>query len=114
MLVVKTYAFLVIAIIFEIVAVSALKSSNEFTRLWPTLLSLTCYCCSLFFLTLVLRSMSLGVTYAVWSGIGIVFVALVGVFYHKETLDLPAVIGILLILAGVVILNLYSNVVHSN
>jgi len=58
--------------------------------------------------------MSLGVTYAIWSGIGIVFVALIGVFYHKEALDLPAVIGILLILAGVLILNLYSTVVHTS
>lgn len=110
----KAYTFLVIAIVFELVAVSALKSSNEFTRLWPSVLSLACYCGSLFFLTLVLRSLPLGVTYAIWSGIGIVFVAVVGVFYHKETLDLPAVVGILLILAGVVILNLYSTVVNSN
>jgi len=109
---VKTYAFLIIAILFELIAVTALKSSNEFTRLWPSVLSLAGYCCSLFFLTLVLRSMSLGVTYAIWSGIGIVFVAVIGVFYHKETLDLPAVIGITLILAGVIILNLYSTVVN--
>ena len=110
---VKTYAFLIIAIIFELIAVTALKSSQEFSRFWPSVISLAGYCGSLFFLTLVLRTMSLGVTYAIWSGVGIVFVAVIGVFYHKETLDLPAVIGITLILAGVLILNLYSDVVDS-
>lgn len=110
---VKAYTFLVIAILFELVAVTALKSSNGFTRVWPTIIMLSCYCGSMFFLSLVLRTLPLGITYAVWSGIGIVFIAVIGVFYHKEVLDLPAVIGISLILSGVVILNLFSNVVHN-
>lgn len=108
----KTYAFLFIAILTEIIAANALKSSDQFTRLWPSLLSLSCYGVSLFFLTLVLKQIPLGVTYAIWSGVGIVFVALIGVFYHKEILDLPAMIGMLLIIAGVVIINLYSKTVN--
>ncbi|RVU84825.1 QacE family quaternary ammonium compound efflux SMR transporter [Leucothrix sargassi] len=107
----KTYAILVIAILAEIVAANALKSSNQFTRLWPTVISLSCYCVSLFFLTLVLKKMTLGVTYAIWSGLGIVFVALIGVMYHKETLDLPAVIGMLMIIGGVIVINLFSKVI---
>ena len=109
----KTYAIMVIAIIAEIIAANALKSSNQFTRLWPTVISLTCYCVSLFLLTLVLKKMSLGVTYAIWSGLGIVFVAIIGVLYHKEALDFPAVLGMFLIIAGVIVINMFSTVVNS-
>ncbi len=109
----KTYAILVIAIIAEIIAANALKSSNQFTRLWPTVISLSCYCVSLFLLTLVLKKMSLGVTYAIWSGLGIVFVAIIGVLYHKEALDIPAVVGMFLIITGVVVINVFSTVVNS-
>jgi len=110
---IKTYIILAIAIFAEIVAANALKSSNQFTRLWPTVLSLSCYCVSLFFLTLVLKKMSLGITYAIWSGMGIVFVAIIGVLYHKEALDLPAVLGMILIITGVIIINVFSKVVGS-
>ncbi|PWQ95337.1 DMT family transporter [Leucothrix arctica] len=109
----KTYAILVVAILAEIIAANALKSSNQFTRVWPTVLSLSCYCVSLFLLTLVLKKMSLGITYAIWSGMGIVFVAIIGVLWHKEALDMPAVLGMLLIIAGVMVINLFSKVVGS-
>ena len=110
---IKTYAIMVVAILAEIIAANALKSSHQFTRLWPTVLSLSCYCVSLFLLTLVLKKMSLGITYAIWSGLGIVFVALIGVLYHKEALDLPAVIGMVMIIGGVVVINVFSKVVGS-
>jgi small multidrug resistance pump len=109
----KTYAILVVAILAEIIAANALKSSNQFTRVWPTVLSLSCYCVSLFLLTLVLKKMSLGITYAIWSGMGIVFVAIIGVLYHKETLDLPAVIGMVMIIGGVLVINMFSKVIGS-
>ncbi len=108
----KTYIILVIAIIAEIIAANALKSSEQFTRLWPTVLSLSCYCVSMFLLTLVLKHMSLGITYAIWSGVGIVFVAIIGVLYHKETLDLPAIAGMVLIIAGVILINVYSKAIN--
>ncbi len=108
----KTYALLLIAIMAEIVAANALKSSNQFTRLWPTVLSLSCYGVSLFLLTLVLKQIPLGITYAIWSGVGIVFVALIGVLHHKEALDAPAIIGMGLIVAGVVVINLFSKAVN--
>ena len=108
----KTYIFLILAIIAEIVAANALKSSNQFTKLWPSVLSLSCYGVSLFLLTLVLKKIPLGVTYAIWSGVGILFVALIGVLYHKEVLDWPAVLGMALIIGGVIIINLFSKTVN--
>jgi small multidrug resistance pump len=108
----KTYLFLILAIIAEIVAANALKSSNQFTKLWPSVLSLSCYGVSLFLLTLVLKKIPLGVTYAIWSGVGILFVALIGVLYHKEVLDWPAVLGMALIIGGVIIINLFSKTVN--
>lgn len=108
----KTYAFLIIAIITEIIAANALKSSHQFTRFWPSVISLSCYGVSLFLLTLVLKQIPLGITYAIWSGVGIVLIALIGVLFHKEVLDLAAIIGMGLIIAGVVIINLYSKTVN--
>lgn len=108
----KTYIFLILAIIAEIVAANALKSSNQFTKLWPSVLSLSCYGVSLFLLTLVLKKIPLGVTYAIWSGVGILFVALIGVLYHKEVLDWPAILGMSLIIGGVIIINLFSKTVN--
>ena len=100
-----------VAILAEIIAANALKSSHQFTRLWPSVLSLTSYGISLFLLTLVLKQIPLGVTYAIWSGVGIVFVALIGVLYHKEVMDLPAIIGMALIIAGVIVINLFSKTI---
>ncbi|HPQ96489.1 MAG: multidrug efflux SMR transporter [Thiothrix sp.] len=108
----KTYALLFIAIVTEIVAANALKSSHQFTRLWPSVLSLSCYGISLFLLTLVLKQLPLGITYAIWSGVGIVFVALIGMLWHNEVLDWGAVTGMGLIIAGVVVINLFSKTVH--
>lgn len=68
---------------------------------------------SLFFFTLVLKKLSLGITYAIWSGLGIVFIAVIGVLYHKETIDLPAIVGLSLIIAGVVVINVFSNTVNA-
>lgn len=108
----KTYIFLILAIIAEIIAANALKSSGQFTKLWPSVLSLSCYGISLFLLTLVLKKIPLGVTYAIWSGVGILFIALIGVLYHKEVLDWAAILGMALIIGGVIIINLFSKTVN--
>lgn len=108
----KTYIFLILAIIAEIIAANALKSSSQFTKLWPSVLSLSCYGISLFLLTLVLKKIPLGVTYAIWSGVGILFIALIGVLYHKEVLDWAAILGMALIIGGVIIINLFSKTVN--
>lgn len=105
---VTTYAALVIAVVFEIIATSFLKASEQFTRLWPTVMMGLCYMAAFYFLSYTLRTMPVGIAYALWSGIGIVLISLVGLIVFHQSLDLPALVGIGLILAGVLIINLMS------
>jgi small multidrug resistance pump len=105
------YVYLLIAIIAEVMATSSLKASQSFTRLLPSLVVIVGYGAAFYFLSLSLKGIGVGVAYALWSGIGIVLLSVVGVVVFGEKIDLPAVIGFALIVAGVVILNLYSNVV---
>lgn len=105
------YFYLAIAIIAEVAATSALKASAEFTRLVPSLIVIVGYGIAFYCMTLVLRTIPVGVTYAVWAGLGIVLVTIVGAVLYKEIPDLPAVIGIGLIIAGVVVINVYSNTI---
>jgi small multidrug resistance pump len=103
-----TYAFLFTAIVLEVIGTSALKASEQFTRLLPILIMVICYGASFFFLSLVLRTLPVGIAYAIWSGLGIVLISMVGVIWFKQTLDLPALVGLGLIVAGVVVVNLFS------
>ena len=103
-----TYIYFAAAIISEVVATSALKASEQFTKLTPSLIVIIGYCISFYLVTLVLRTIPVGITYAIWAGVGIVLVALVGAILYKQIPDLPAVIGMGLIVAGVVIINVYS------
>lgn len=102
------FAYLAIAIAAEIMATSALKSAAEFTRLWPSLLVVLGYVTAFYFLSLSLRVVSVGIAYAIWSGVGVVAIAVIAWLVHGERLDLPALIGIGLILAGCVVINLWS------
>jgi len=102
------YLYLAIAIIAEVIATSALKASAEFTKLVPSIIVVVGYCVAFYFLTLVLRSIPIGISYAIWSGLGIVLISLVGIFVYKEIPDTPALIGMALIIAGVVVINLFS------
>jgi len=102
------WLFLSIAIVSEVTATSALKASNGFTRLWPSLIVVIGYASAFYFLSLTLRTIPVGVTYAVWSGVGIVLVAIIGWVLYGQKLDLPAVVGMMLIIAGIVVLNLFS------
>ncbi len=102
------YVYLLTAIIAEVIATSALNASDQFTRWVPSLITLVGYGVAFYFLSLTLRSMPVGVVYASWSGIGIVLVALVGTFVFRQVPDLPAVIGMALIIAGVLVMNLLS------
>jgi len=106
-----TYLYLAIAIIAEVAATSALKASAEFTNLIPSIIVVIGYGVAFYFLTLVLRVMPIGTTYAIWSGLGIVLVAIIGFFLYKQTLDMPAIIGMGLIIAGVVVINLFSKTI---
>jgi len=102
------YFYLAIAIVAEVIATSALKASAEFTKLVPSILVVVGYCVAFYFLTLVLRTIPIGISYAIWSGLGIVLITLVGIFMYKEIPDGPALMGMGLIIAGVVVINLFS------
>lgn len=102
------YLYLAIAIVCEVVATTSLKASESFTKLVPSLLVVAGYGGAFYLLSLCLERMSLGVVYAIWSGLGVVLVAAVGAVVYKQMLDLPAVIGMALIVAGVLVLNLFS------
>lgn len=105
---VKQYLFLVLAIIFEVAWAILLKYTENFTRLWPTVATITTYLAALYFLNLTVRTMPVGIAYAIWAGTGMVLIALLGVVVLKQHLDLPAIIGLMLIIAGVLVLNLGS------
>ena len=104
----KHYLFLFIAIVAETVATSMLKSTEEFTRLWPSVGVIVGYVVAFYFLSLALRVLPVGVAYAIWSSVGIVLVSLVAFLVYKQRLDLPALLGMGLIIAGVVVINLFS------
>lgn len=101
--------YLLIAIVSEVIATSALKSSEEFSRLVPSILVVVGYGVSFYCLALALKSIPLGVAYAVWAGAGVALIAIVGAIAYKQTPDLPAIIGMVLIVSGVVVINLFSN-----
>jgi len=105
------YFYLALAIIAEVIATSSLKASAEFTKLVPSLIVVTGYSIAFYLLTLVLRSIPIGITYAIWSGVGIILVAVVGAIFYKQTPDLPAMIGMALIVSGVVIIHVFSKTV---
>lgn len=103
------WIYLAIAIISEVIATSALKASAGFTRWLPMLIVVAGYVSSFYFLSLTLSKIPVGVAYAVWAGTGMVLVTFVGWVYYHQTLDLAAFIGIGLIIAGVLMLTLFSN-----
>ena len=107
------WVYLLLAIVSEVVATSALKSSESFSRLWPSVLTVVGYGVAFYLLSLTLREMPVGIAYAIWSGVGIVLVSLAAVVLFGQKLDLPALIGMGLIVAGVIVINGCSkSVVH--
>ena len=105
------YFYLLLAIIGEVVAINALKASEEFTKVIPTAIVVIGYCCTFYFLMLALRVIPVGIAYAIWAGIGIVIVTLGAYFLFEQTLDSPAMIGIALIITGVVVIQLFSETI---
>lgn len=104
----KNFLFLAIAILFETIATSTLKSSEQFTKLVPSIITIVGYFAAFYFLSLALKTIPIGIAYAIWSGIGIVLITLVGFFVFNQKLDLPAIIGLAFILIGVIIINIFS------
>ena len=107
----KYWVFLGVAIIAEVIATSALKASEGFTKPVPSLIVAIGYMAAFYFLSLVLRSIPVGIAYAIWSGLGVVLVALISWMLYGQKLDLPAIIGMGLILSGVIVMNLFSKTV---
>jgi small multidrug resistance pump len=105
------YLYLSIAILAEVAATSALKASAEFTRLIPSLIVVVGYSVAFYFMALVLRTIPVGITYAIWCGLGIVLVAIAGAVLYKQIPDIPAIIGMALIIAGVAVINVFSRTV---
>jgi small multidrug resistance pump len=105
------YLYLAIAIVAEVIATNALKASETFTKPIPSMIVVAGYGIAFFFLGLVLRVIPVGIAYAIWAGMGIVLVAIVAAIAFKQTPDLPAVLGMSLIIAGVVVINVFSKTV---
>ena len=105
------YGFLMLAIICEIMATTLLVKSEQFTRLLPTLMMAVLYIVSFYFLSQTLKTIPLGIAYAIWGGIGIVLTAIIGIVAFKQTIDTPAIVGIALIVSGVIVINVFSNTV---
>jgi len=106
------WIYLIIAIITEVIATSALKESEGFTKAIPSLIVIIGYSMTFYFMSLVLREMSVGITYAIWSGMGILLITTIGYFRYNQMLDAPAVLGMSFIALGIIILRAFSNSVN--
>lgn len=104
------FLYLALAIVAEVIGTSALKAAEGFTRLWPSVTVVVSYCLAFYLLGLVLRSMPVGIAYAFWAGLGIVLVTLVGILVYGEKPDLPALLGLAMIVGGVTIIQVFSSV----
>ena len=102
------YLYLALAIVLEVLGSSFMKASDGFSKLLPTTITIIAYIACFFFLSQALKSIPLGIAYAIWGGLGIALTALISVIIFKQSLDLPAIIGIILIVAGVFVMNFFS------
>ena len=103
-----TYLYLAIAIVAEVIGTSALKAAEGFTRPLPSLVVVVGYGTAFYFLSLALKSIPVGIAYAIWSGVGVALITLIGWLVFKQRLDAPALLGLALIVAGVVVIHFYS------
>lgn len=107
-----SYVYLAIAIVAEVAATAALKASEGFAHFWPSVVVVVGYGAAFYFLSLVLKTIPVGVAYAVWSGAGVVLISLVGLLFFGQKLDAPAIAGMALIVAGIVVMNVFSSSVQ--
>lgn len=105
----KHFLILLAAIACEVVATSFLKQTEQFTRLIPSVVTVAGYAAAFYLLSIVQQHIPLGIAYAIWSGVGIVLIAVIGFTVFKQHLDWPAVLGLALIIAGVVVINVFSD-----
>ncbi|WP_226550690.1 MULTISPECIES: DMT family transporter [Celeribacter] len=102
------YIFLILAICFEVIGTTAMAASQQFTKLIPVLILVVSYGLSFYFLSQTLKVVPVGIAYAVWSGLGIVLISLIGLVFLGQKLDLPAILGMSMIIAGVLVIHLFS------
>nr|WP_319542613.1 multidrug efflux SMR transporter [uncultured Pseudodesulfovibrio sp.] len=105
------YFYLAFAIVCEVVGTTAMQASNGFTRIGPSTVVVVGYGLAFYFLSLVLKTIPMGVAYAIWAGLGIVLIGISGVIFFKQSLDIPAMLGMGLIVAGVAVINIFSKAV---
>ena len=103
------WIYLSLSILGEILGTSALKESAGFTKFYPTLLVFVGYSIAFYFLSITLKYIPIGITYAIWSGVGIIMISAIGYFRFGQIIDTPAIIGLILIVSGVLIINIFSN-----
>lgn len=106
----KNWLFLGAAIAAEVVATSSLKASAGFTKFWPSVLVILGYAIAFYFLSLTLKAIPVGIAYAIWAGLGIVLISVAGWLIFGQKLDLASIIGMVLIVAGVVVINVFSKI----
>jgi small multidrug resistance pump len=105
-----SYLYLAIAIVAEVIGTSALKAAEGFTRLAPSLVVIVGYSAAFYFLSLALKVIPVGIAYAIWSGVGVALITLIGWFVFRQRLDAAALLGVALIVAGVVVIQVFSGV----
>ena len=102
------WVYLFLAIMSEVIATASLKSTEGFTKPIPSIIVLVGYCAAFYFLSLTLDTISIGVAYAIWSGVGVATITVVSFFLYDQKIDLAGILGIGLIIAGVIVLRLFS------
>ncbi len=102
------YMYLALAVLAETIGTTALQASQQFTRAGPTIIVILAYGAAFYLLGIALKYFPVGIAYAIWSGLGIVLIAVIGFVVFGQKLDLPAVIGMAMILAGILIIHLFS------
>lgn len=102
------YLYLIIAVAAETIGTTALQASNQFTRFWPSVLVVIAYAIAFYFLGVVLKYIPVGIAYAIWSGLGIVLISLIGLAVFGQKLDSAAILGLAMIIGGIVVIQLFS------
>lgn len=105
----KAYLMLLLAVTAETIGTTALQASQQFTRLWPSIIVVVGYGFAFYFMALTLRFMPVGIVYAIWSGLGILLIAAIGYIVFGQRLDWPAIAGLGMIISGILVIHLFSN-----